>query len=419
MYGPFLYNLFAIVLAALAFSLFGLPAYRYLIGPDYLRIAVCMISAGVFSAPEVVGTITNSQWFLTIGALVLLFYPVPEEWAGSTKFQLITGIAGLIVACTSPQILILLPFVLWRLYPFQLKRSIGPLLVIAGMAIQTVVLLSPHSSPNINTKSLLQTISVVVASPLYRCVLGDVIGDQGASTLAVRLSAATSIGAILLFLLWLVWLFRRCAGPARWSVVISAYAMFASIAIVALRRSYGHGYDLTLHWKSWGDGRYTLLGSVLIVYLAALTLDRIVGRRGVVASALCLLGLFSYGLQDHYSVPRFADLNWPKQAGQIESWISAADVRGIPNGLVTQLNPTPHWRMYLPARLSAATPKSPFEGCIVRGRGVFRVTDGVYLIKDGRRAPVGPDWFKIRSLRWMEDVRWVQQATLDAIPDAR
>lgn len=419
-FAPLLYNFWATLLAAMAFSLFALPAYRFLIRPDYLRIAVCLISAGVFSAPEVLGTITNSQWFLSIGALLLLFYPVTERWAGSLKFQLISGTAGLIVVCTSPQTLIFLPFVLWKLRPFHRRRSIGPGLVIVGMMLQICVLLSPHApSTNYSTKSFLETVSVILAAPVYRCVMGNFIGDVGTASIAARTSTVSNLGAIVVLALWLVWLFRRCTGPVRWSVLIAVYTMFASIGIVAVRRSYGYNFDLSLPWRTWGDGRYTLLGSVLIVYLAALTLEQLAGLRGELASAFCLLALFAYGLQDHYSVPAFTDLNWPAQARQIESWMNATGARGTPSGLLLQLNPVSTWSVYLPARLSAASPQSPWEGCLVRGQGIFGTTDGVYWIQRGRKLPVTPDWVKARGLRWDDDARMIPQSVLDTIPGAR
>lgn len=60
-WAPFLYNFAATLIAALMMSVLALPAYRFLIQSDYLRIAICTIAAASFAAPEVIGTITNIQ----------------------------------------------------------------------------------------------------------------------------------------------------------------------------------------------------------------------------------------------------------------------------------------------------------------------------------------------------------------------
>lgn len=418
-HAPFLYNLWATTLAALALSLFALPAYRFLIRQDYLRIAICAISAGVFSAPEIIGTITNIQWYLSIGALLLLFYPVPEEWARSVKFQLLSGGIGLIIVWTSPQLLIFLPIVLWKLHPFDRRRSIGPLLVIAGMMVQTLLVMTYHA-PGVaaKTKSLLQIVSVTLATPIYRCAMPILIGDEETLSITARASTVMNVAAILAFLLWLLWLFRTCTGTARWSVLVATYTIYASIAVAVARRPFGDAFDIFSPWTDWGAGRYALLGSVLVVYLAALTVQQLVGRRGALVSGACLLGLFTYGLTNHYRVPASAELNWPEQAGQIESWIAATGEGGIPGGLLLRLNPAPQWTMYLPARLSAASPQSPWEGCLVRGQDVFGSTPAVFWIRQGKRLHIAPTWVTGHGLRWDEDVRMVRQEDLDTIPDA-
>ena len=416
---PFLYNLAATAIEALALSLFALPAYRYVMRPDYLRVAVCIVAACVFSAPEVISNLTDAQWFLALGALVLLFYPVPERLAGSLRFQFLTGGIGLVVVCTSPQTLILLPFVLWKLYPFAWRRSAGPLLVLAGMFIQGAVALtvSPAGAAGV-TKPLLQTAAITLMAPAYRCILGDFVGDLGAMGMAARATPALNVSAAFVFVVWLIWLFRATSGLARWSVAVVVYCLFASIAIVAARRPYGGAFDFSGPWTEWEAGRYTLLGSTLIVYLVALTLERALGRYGAHLPTVCLLGAFFYGAMDHYRAPACAEMDWPKQARQIETWINGNAIGGSAGGVTLKLNPAPGPLLYLPARLRAATPQSPWEGCLVRGQGVIRKSAAVFWIEKGQAHPVTEDWIRQRGLLWTDDVRAVPQFRLDAIPKA-
>lgn len=416
-HAPLIYNSLTTALEATAFSLFALPAYRFLIKQDYLRIATCAVAAGVFLASEVLGTITNVQWHLAIGAVVILFYPVPESRANSLWFQLISGGMGIIVVCTSPQTLILLPIVLWKILPLDRIRSIGPLLVTAGMAVQTYLIattLTP-ALPKV-ARSAVQLASVTLAAPIYRCLLADLAGDRAIGPIASRFATAMNVSAILAFLLWLLWLFWSYTGAIRWSVAVAAYALFASIAVAAARRPFAETFNLTTPWVEWDHQRYVLLGSVMIVYLAALTLQQLVGRFGAFVPTLCLVGLFAYGLNDHYAAPAFADLHWPDQAKRIESWVRATGDEAMPSGLALHLNPAPFRTLYLPARLRAASAQSPWEGCLLRGQGVFGQTRAVYWIEQGKAHPVTADWIESRGLRWDEDVRAIPQPTLDAIP---
>ena len=75
-HAPLIYNLLALMVAALCSAWFSLSCFRHLIEDDRLRIAWCFLVAVLPTAFEVLLNITNIQWYLVLWAFLVCFQTV-------------------------------------------------------------------------------------------------------------------------------------------------------------------------------------------------------------------------------------------------------------------------------------------------------------------------------------------------------
>ena len=143
---PLVYNLSAFSIAAWSCTIFSLPWCRPLLRSDSQRTLLCLLMATSFYADELIGTITNAQWFLFVPALLILILPAekPERSPGRVTWVA----AGLVflIGLSAPLVAILLPVAVWTAKRRGRRAALVPAVLILATFIQVGVTLLGHSS---------------------------------------------------------------------------------------------------------------------------------------------------------------------------------------------------------------------------------------------------------------------------------
>ncbi|MEE8170437.1 MAG: hypothetical protein V3T70_07815, partial [Phycisphaerae bacterium] len=101
---PLVFNGAAILIAGLCLTLFASTRFRYLVRSDAVRFAACVLVAYAQPGTEIINMLTNVQWYLTLGSLLLLVMPVASIAGGAAVV-----VAQLVAGLTCPMNLFLVP----------------------------------------------------------------------------------------------------------------------------------------------------------------------------------------------------------------------------------------------------------------------------------------------------------------------
>jgi hypothetical protein len=412
-WAPLCCNLIALALAAICCGLFVLPVYRYLLSSDLERFVVCVLAVAVPYCDEALGSITFIQWYLSIAAILIAFQKYD---AAPPKLSLAIpiAIAGLVITCSCPFSILLLPILFWKLLRCRSTERIWLGAMLAGIGLQIAVLLMHR--PNQGVKANWnEVINDMVASLVYRVAFCQILGVRLAGWIFNQGLWSVTFLAIVLATLWFSWLYRKQNGGIFW---VSLYLLFSSILLALVGRPEylsAFGFSATSPWRGGGE-RYFLIPAWILTFLVAGSIQYYwpSARNGVRALLLCVV--FSYGAWQNFSVPPRDDLHWAAQAWKVDVWRRAWAVGAPAQGVAiktTPVLPQRPWIVKLPARLAAARKDSRWEGLLV---GTSR-TSGGYLIENGRRRPASGDTCIFEGgLQLGRDLVLIDAAELQRIP---
>jgi hypothetical protein len=359
---PVAFNSAALALACLSCTFLFLPWYRHLIESQALRAVLCVLFAAGFVVDEMVGNVTNVQWYLALpGILLLARSPQDDETCGIPK--LLGFAAGaFIIGLSSPVLIILLPICAGMLARRGLRRCVMiPCGLLLALSIQTVVMLS---SPGIGgiwpiERTVLGDITVCI---LYRSVLPALAGQGRSQFLANNFLDASVVVFLIVAVLWTVW-FWRAEKAHRLRLTITLYLAIASVAIAIVVRGKPAGFASLSGVKIWGAERFFYLASCVFGYLAARWLSRIAPNRG--GAAILFSILFMGGVVADFRVPRLFDY-WSQDAPAVDTWRRGMH-GGRAEGIELPVNP-PGWKLRLPGNVPA---NAGFEGANLSPWGAF------------------------------------------------
>ncbi len=381
----------ALVLAALSCSILVLPPYAYLIGSTAVRAALCVLFAAGFFVPEMLGNVTNLQWYLVLPGILLLARPRAAAEAASLPTLLGCAGTALLIGLSAPQLILLLPVcavVLWRRRIS--KSSIVASALLIAIAIQAItasrlvgqsIFPVEHALPGDLTLSI-----------LYRVMAETLAGRAAAMRLGSSPAAVVSVVLALLSVSWFGWLWRveRARRPA---IAAALYLMLGSVAVAIVVRARPAGFADFSGVKYWWGERYFYLAACVFAFLVALSISHCV--RSGARAALLLAGLFSYGVVNDFRLPPLK-VYWPQGAPVVEQW--RREIRqGRIEPISIPVNPAP-WRLNLPgSELSNAgfesgeiAPWSPFGAAEARVSG-DRPFSGRYALSLAGRGGVFED----------------------------
>lgn len=310
LYAPLVQNLIAIAIQALPVCLLLSPRSQ---GWGSLRFRFLLAFLYLFlpNTAEMMGSVTESQWILTLCALLLLVGLPPRSKPGWAA-----GIT-LIILCsfTGPFCLFLLPmavFLLWRGRWEDRWLRTATLLLLLGSIVQGFCLLAHHSVRHqIPLGTSLKLFARILGGQIY---LGTLLGgNQLSAILSVRALTVVSIIGTLIILACLRWIKRR---EMRLLIILSALLFAAALCnpVLYAPPSFTGWYVLSVtqllkHY--WFFPTLAFAWSLVYCFFS--------GRQGLqIVSGICLFFMLIGLVRDHHYQP-FRDLNYPAYARQFDS----------------------------------------------------------------------------------------------------
>ena len=412
-WAPLVCNIFALLLAAICCTLFALAEYRYVLESDLQRFLVCVLLGSVSFCDELSGNITNLQWYLALAAVLIVFRKHNPTAPPGISSAILIGVAGAVIACTSPLPLVLLPFLVWKLLHYRSTERIWLALMTVGVAFQSVAILAYHTTAETGV-NLNQIIVSIIVALVYHTLLCSIAGRGG----AIWVSQHGLLGVVFVTLvfatLWLAWLYRGSDARTRRTVLAGLYLVFSSMGMAMLGRpATARAYASLVGMAGWRDERYSFLSTCIVILLVVLTIKTLWPSAHAAVGGVLVCAVFSGGLLGNFRIPAFADFNWSAQAVRIDLWRSAWTAGKAVQGTAIGIMPGGPWAVVLPSRLAAATQASPWEGCLVSTRG----KPEAFLVQGGHRRHIQSlDCIHERGLRWPEDLLSISQSDLAKMP---
>ncbi|HKW66144.1 MAG TPA: hypothetical protein VJP04_02575 [Terriglobales bacterium] len=344
-FAPLVYNLFAILIDSFCCALFFLPRFRVIIESDFLRLALCLLAVGAFNTTELVGTLTNSMWYLTVAGILLMVLPPRVDICSRSRGGAAWLFLGLLIGACAPMVVVGLPIAIYHLarnfrrgglVSFSIGSGALTQIVFASLLSRGVVLVHPGIRG--------VAIAMVVAFA-YKVMLQALLGATWAFKMATAKKVLYVELALIAAVVWIIYL-TIISRDNIWKVWIPVYFIFASMAIPFIGRDAAQGF-LNLRTVEPRGERYFLLGSCMFAYLVAYTLCRLASNRGPVLKTVALLAIFAGGLFGNFHAARFYDFHWEANAKRIEEWVQLRHAGKRASPVSVPINP-PGWRIDLP-----------------------------------------------------------------------
>ncbi len=421
-FAPYIYNLAALSIQAASCSLFALPRFRYLIRSDALRILICFACAAAIEANEILGTITNIQWYLALAATLMIFaeYPIrSRRWTlARTAFL---GLAGLLIGLTSPQCIILLPLAIWRIFRNRGPEKLWPILLAASILTEFLIAWHFHTLNASATRNLTidQLFNPLITAVLYRPVLSTFLGAAGAQWVSVHHSWLALL-SLMLAVCWLTLLWQAVDRKKRWCLVVCFYLLFSSIILPFVGRG-EYSYFQNLKAFPWSSERFYVLGAAIYIFLVGLSLEawnRIKNKKALLAFFLLFV---SGGLTGNFRSPARPDFHWFQEAKQIDNWVAKSHESATTGVLILYPPGFFQWGLILPCKTPNLTNAAGLEGCLITPSDTTNTAKPIYFVQAGnKRHLTTPNWFLYQSeLHFPQDLKMIPQAELDLIPTGK
>jgi hypothetical protein len=407
-YVPLFYDACAIAIAAACCALFASVSYRFLIASDPIRVALCVLFAVAPFADELVGTISNVQWYLSLGALLLVVAP------GRPRFTLrtvATAVIVLLCCLSAPQTVLFVPLAAWLAVK---RRGIGAVpcfALIAGVAAQVAMFLSQRASVAGGFDAVQVATATAVAFST-RVVMSTMIGSADALQLAAAAPFVAPIAAAAV--VCVIFALVRKDRPRAVHAAIVAGLIVAALVLAMSFRGTAALFASFAHMSPRGE-RYFLLPTCLFLVLAGIAIDGARGRARAFLAGAALL-LVGVGTAHNVRVTPFADDRWAEYAPRVAAWRAADTAHLRARHLAIPINPGLELQLPEESAIGRNTAKY-WENRLVQRTGSAPEDQKVFLVRNGERRWVQHgSWLLAHGYRWPNDVNHVRGAELDAIP---
>jgi hypothetical protein len=320
---PLGYNLATLFIEALACSAFAWPCFRQIINSDVMRAACCVVmTTAIVPGSELLGTLSNVQWYLSIFSLLLLVAggQLYTKRAVESTFT----VAQVLIALTAPATLLFFPLLLWQL---NIKRGwlkLRPALHLAALCTQILVfkrVAAPQPKPLLQFNALFLA---TLTSGISRCILRPLFGytylDKPSE---VSLFTNLTVVLILCVAIGTLFVFKLRKSPSLLWLAGAVYFGAGSLAMVMAGRRYAAPFVTIEGIEHFTAERYFLIGACMFIFSMALFIDTFTYQFKPLIGAALLLLLFSFGITQNFAVPPFLNLNWKNNAQRIAEWEEA------------------------------------------------------------------------------------------------
>jgi hypothetical protein len=349
---PAAYGISSIVIAAFCCGAFSWPRFRCLIASDLLRALCCLLMAAMPTGSELIGSITNLQWFLAPLAILIAF---SSTEAGQRKPETIaTLFLLLLIGLSTPGLFVVLPLFLWRIAAQRGWTRWNSLILAAGLGVEVLEVWHTKAGGSQQHWNFNAVLISTVAGGIAKCVLAPLLGgpfllQQSARSFIAAMLLALLIGLTLLCLFWMALPTWR----QRFVVLAATYMGVASVAVVMGGRNLAEAFLVPKEIPHIQGERYFFLGCCVFIFLSALATDFAMARIRHPwlnkLPALALLLVFAFGLVQNFPTPPMVDFQWPAHSAEIEKWNELRRSGQAVAPLQVPLNPPP-FRMTLQPR---------------------------------------------------------------------
>lgn len=338
-HAPVVYNVVALAIAAACCGVFFLPAFRTIVTSDAVRLVACVVMAAGLDSEELIGAITQSQWYLQLAGVLVLAYSGSRPRATATALPFGLSALMLLLALSAPMLTVTVPLAMWLLLRASGRWKAIPAALLAGVAIQLVVYVSSGVRAYANGAlpfgigGLFESAASYLA---FRPVLSSIISRKAAMTLAAGGVVTPTIVVAGGVLLWLGWLCLRADAKTRTWIGGAVYLAVASTVLSIAARDLQYGN----HSITFGGERYFYLAACCLVVLVAITVERLPGRAFPWTRPLAMLAIFSFGLPANFRLPPYVSPPWKPQAVEIGRWLDGLQTGAPRPPLFVAINPT-------------------------------------------------------------------------------
>jgi len=312
---PAVYNITALTLSACCCALFVLPVFRAVVRSDLLRFMACCLFAIALDSAELIGTITQIQWFLQLAGILLLAGCWIRAGEPRPVWRILEGLVMLLLALSCPLLVLAVPLALWLL--LRRKGVIPSMALLAGVVVQLVVYVrageSRGQSSVFQIHDLVRSLFVYLAA---RPVLSSLVGRPVAMELCARSTTLYAALAGIAVLVGLGLLWRKAEWKGRATILGCLYLAFSSGALaLGARKMLRSERAIT-----FGGERYFYLAACSFVVLAAIALEIFLPKLPGWSKSLCLLLLFSMGIAGNFTIPGFFPMHWELYQDLLQNW---------------------------------------------------------------------------------------------------
>jgi len=336
-WAPAAFNDAAILLAAGSLWLFSLPRFRFLLDSDWARFFACCLVAVAHPGVEIINTLANAHWYLTLAALLLLVMPASGRWEAAA-----IAMALALISLSAPLCLLLMPLALYmtqRRNRGAARFGAATIVVVCGVQVCVAArIAAPSVGLNLELAGVgLWTVDFLRCEFLYL-----LLGRPAAQSLCTNVMPASwGLSAVLLAaLLMVLWrknpAARRGAEGLAWAVCLGWM-----ILPFLMRRLAETRVEQLLYSNGEPVGtRYLFLPYCLLVFLIARAIaelrdgGRAARAAGHALGVTLVLAAATGGLR----AKAFEDYKWRKEV--------RAARRGGP--IAISVNP-PGWTLEMPS----------------------------------------------------------------------
>jgi len=338
---PLIYSLAALTIDALCCSLFLLPWYRPLIRSDAMRAILCLYMASGIFAHELIGVLTNAQWYLAMAMLLMLVLPddVPNLiHYGAAALCLIAGLSA-------GSGILLVPFALVKIWRTRNRAALPAAVVVFTSVVQTVcmVVAPPPSVVHAGWGELLR--SIVIAFD-YRVVMSSLIGCPLALKMALHNWIGAALAALAGTVVWVLALWWTSSRERKWELVACGYLTLSCIASALYLRALTSVFSTWNHVTAAGE-RYFLFGGCIFVYLIAVSIERWLPRLSSRAQAAVLVLVLASSAVGNYPIAPMQDFGWRESGLAVDQWVSDTQAHRPARAVGFAINPL-SWTVILP-----------------------------------------------------------------------
>lgn len=343
---PLVYAAEANLVAALCCWAFSLEEFRPILRSDALRVVLCLLTAMAFPAQELVGDITNLQWFLTMIAVPLTLLP-PGSQRKSIRYLLLA--LGLGISLSGPLTLVLLPVVL--VYALR-RRAVTSFQIglTSGTIIEWVVIArhwAQHSGTHFNDfGAVSKFVFAVFVSFTNQIAMFSVLGRPITKSVYDYAYKGVSLTFLLAVTCSLVALYMRGGREYREKTRVMLWIIFSAIAL-ALFRGMAVVYTDMSSVQPWGAHRYFFAGCWCFAFLILFSIEHFKPAWPAYRQCVLAVAFFALGIYGNFRLTPHDKALWAKYVPEVQDWEAARNTGREHPEVVIPVNP-PGWALHLP-----------------------------------------------------------------------